>query len=131
MIKRRVLDVPLVNTKINPIKSVVKTLALPVIPSTMLKQIVPSATPANTKIKQMENKIVKNVQLGNGAVCLVAFLNAPITVLRANGRKKKVCLPIRNVKIALLGNGVLPLASRPTNNVQTIAVQESGRTKKV
>ena len=143
---------PLVNTKINPIKSVVKTIALPVIPSTMLKQFVPSATPANTKIKQMEKKIVKNVQLGNGAMSLVALLNAPITVLRADGQTKKGCLPIRNVIIAVKESGVLPLAlrrtmivmvlaaqesgvlplaSRRTNSVQIIAVQESGRTKKV
>jgi hypothetical protein len=118
--------VPLVNTKINPIKSVVKTIALPVIPSTMLKQLVPNAPLANTKIKQMEKKIVKNVQLGNGAMSLVALLNAPITVLRADGQTQQGCLPIRNVKNAVQESGVLPLASFRTINVQMNAARESG-----
>jgi hypothetical protein len=119
------------STKINQIKSVANPIALPVLPLTKKKRPVPNASLASTKIKQMENNNVKNVQRGNGAVKLLAGLNAPITVLKANGRTKRVCLPIRNVKIAVQESGALPRASRRTSNVQRSAVQEGGVLERV
>jgi hypothetical protein len=74
------------NTKMKQIKSVANPIAMPVLPLTKQKRPVPNASLASTKIKQMENNNVKNVQRGNGAVKLLAGLNAPITVLKANGR---------------------------------------------
>ena len=67
--------------------------------------------------------------LGNGAVRPSALLNASIHVLRANGRTKKVYLPIHNVKSALLGDGVLTLALSWTSNALPAKLENPAKKK--